>query len=160
MKPISICKSILPLLVSIALPAGATLPTVPTPAAQPAPSYGAAGLLQAGFGLVVVLALVFLCAWVMRRVGLQRHGTAQVVKVVASTMVGQRERVVVVEVGNEWLVLGVTPGQVRSLHSMPAQDLPPVETIQLSAMAGNAASAASVFSQKLRESLSKARRTD
>lgn len=147
------CRPMLQLLLlaSIALPAAAALPTVPTPAAEPASSYGAAGLLQTGLGLAVVLALVFLCAWVVRRVGLQQHGTGQLVKVVASTMVGPRERVVVVEVGDAWLVLGVTPGQVRSLHSMPAQDLPPADTIQLS-------SAASVFSQKLRDSLGKTRR--
>jgi flagellar protein FliO/FliZ len=33
--------------------------------------------------------------------------------------VGPKERVVVVEVGETWLVVGVAPGQVTALHNMP-----------------------------------------
>ncbi|MEO8407263.1 MAG: flagellar biosynthetic protein FliO, partial [Oxalobacteraceae bacterium] len=103
---------------------------------------------------IAVLALIFLCAWAARRFGLQRHASSRLIKVVASTMVGQRERVVVVEIGTSWLVLGVTPGQIRSLHTMPAENLP---TDPASAAGTNAAS---VFSHKLRESISKKRRSD
>ena len=42
-------------------------------------------------------------------------------KVVSSTSVGQRERVVVVEVAGQWLVLGVTPQNIHTLHTLPAQ---------------------------------------
>ena len=41
-------------------------------------------------------------------------------RVVAGAAVGQRERVVVVEVGSTWLVLGVAPGSVTALHQMPS----------------------------------------
>jgi flagellar protein FliO/FliZ len=139
-----------------ALPANAVLPTV-QPAvvtAEPIPSLGAAALLQTGLGLVAVLGLIFLCAWAARRFGLQRHASSRLIKVVSSTMVGQRERVVVVEIGTSWLVLGVTPGQIRSLHTMPAESLPP------DLVAATSTTAASVFSHKLRESISKLRRSD
>ena len=65
-------------------------------------------------------------------------------------MVGQRERVVVVEVGGSWLVLGVAPGQVRALHTLPAQT--PLETPSAGLQGTTPASA---FSQKLLESLGK-----
>ncbi len=110
------------LLAGIATSAGATLPTVPTPVVEPASSLGASGLLQAGLGLALVLALIFLCAWAVRRLGLHQFGGERLLKVVSSVMVGQRERVVVVEIGNSWLVLGVAAGQVQALHSMPAQE--------------------------------------
>jgi flagellar protein FliO/FliZ len=42
-----------------------------------------------------------------------------VVKVVGATMVGPRERVVVIEVEDARLVLGVGGGQVRLLHTLP-----------------------------------------
>lgn len=138
----------------VALPAIAALPTVPTAAAQPMSSLGAAALLQAGLGLVAVLALIFLCAWAARRFGLQSHVNNRLIKVVASTMIGQRERIVVVEIGTSWLVLGVTPGQIRSLHTMPAEDLPTGPA----AAAGT--TAASAFSHKLRESITRLRRSD
>ena len=105
-----------------------SLPTVPSHAVEVAPVVGASGLLQAGLGMLMVLGLIFACAWLARRFGLQRFGGGgQVVKVVSSASVGQRERVVVVEVSGTWLVLGVTSSQINTLHSLPAQSLPPGE---------------------------------
>jgi len=46
--------------------------------------------------------------------------------VVGERAVGTRERVVLVEVAGQWLVLGVAPGQVRTLANLPRPDnLPP-----------------------------------
>lgn len=139
------------LLACISLTAGAALPTVPTVAAEPVRSFGMGGFLQAAFGLAIVLALIFLCGWAARRLGLRQAGSGRLLKVVSSTMVGQRERVVVVEIGGSWLVLGVAAGQVRALHTLPAQSLPEVQAA--SAMGGLTPAAA--FSQKLLESLGK-----
>ncbi|MEJ8811098.1 flagellar biosynthetic protein FliO [Variovorax ureilyticus] len=133
-----------------ALPAHAVLPTVPSHGgAEAAPAVGAGGLLQAGFGMVVVLGLIFLCAWLARRFGLQRFNGGNVVKVVSSSNIGQRERVVVVEVGGNWLVLGVTHSQINTLHTLPAQAMPQ------DPVAANAAALKPIelFAQKLRESI-------
>ncbi|VTU33396.1 flagellar biosynthetic protein FliO [Variovorax sp. PBL-E5] len=132
-----------------ALPAQAALPTVHTPVAEAAPAVGASGMLQAGFGMLVVIGLIFACAWLARRFGLQRFGGGQLVKVLSSSMVGQRERVVVVEVGATWLVLGVTASQINTLHTLPAQALPNAPA------AGDAPARTPIdlFAQKLRESL-------
>ncbi len=138
------------LLVWFSLAAGAVLPTVPTPAAEPVRSFGMAGLLQAAFGLAVVLALIFLCGWAARRLGLRQPGSGRMLKVVSSAMVGQRERVVVVEIGGSWLVLGVAAGQVRALHTLPAQSLPAAPAAALTGTTPVGA-----FSQKLLESLGK-----
>jgi flagellar protein FliO/FliZ len=137
------------LLACASFAAGAVLPTVPSPAAEPPHSYAAAGLLQAGFGLAVVIGLIFLFAWVVRRFGLQTPGSGRLLKVVSSVMVGQRERVVVVEIGASWLVLGVAAGQVRALHTMPAEKLPEVHTPSINGFSGGA------FSQKLVESITR-----
>lgn len=136
--------------VCVSFSANAVLPTVPTPAAEPVRSFAAAGLLQAGFGLAVVVALIFLCAWVARRFGLQQSGSGRLLKVVSSAMVGQRERVVVVEIGDSWLVLGVAAGQVRALHTMPAAKLPEIQAPSIKGFSGEGA-----FSHKLIESLNK-----
>ena len=133
-----------------ALPALAALPTVPTPA-EAAPAVGASGLLQAGFGMLVVLGLIFACAWMARRFGLQRFGGGNVVKVVSSSMVGQRERVVVVEVGATWLVLGVTASQINTLHTLPAQAV--ASAPAASPLDTKTSQALGLFAQKLRESL-------
>ena len=69
-------------------------------------------------GLGVVLGVIFGAAWLVKRVAPRNYASAGVLRVVAGTAVGQRERVVVVEVGATWLVLGVTAGSVNMLHQM------------------------------------------
>jgi len=73
--------------------------------------------------LFLILGGFVLVAWLMRRYmpGVGKQG---VVKVVGATMVGPRERVVVVEVENTWLLLGVGAGQVRLLDKRDKPDTP------------------------------------
>ncbi len=93
---------------------GGLLPlTAMAQASQPAvPSIGRLLL-----GLLAVLALLMLCAWLVRRGGLT--GNAGVIKVVAQTAVGTRERVVLVQGGEQQLLIGVTPQQINLLHTLP-----------------------------------------
>ena len=76
-------------------------------------------MLQVMLGLGLVLAVIAGAAWLLRRFGGMARGAASVVKVIGGSAVGQRERVVLVEVGDTWLVVGVAPGHVTALHSMP-----------------------------------------
>lgn len=76
---------------------------------------GVAGML---LSLLLILGLFVLAAWLVKRY-VPQVGKSGPVKVVGATMVGPRERVVVVEVENTWLVLGVGGGQVRTLHTLP-----------------------------------------
>lgn len=83
---------------------------------------GGASLAQAGLGLFAVIALILGMAWLARRVGLVRHGSGgAAMKVVGSLMLGARQKVVMVEVGDTWLVLGVSAGEIRPLHTLPAR---------------------------------------
>jgi len=90
--------------------------------ATPPSAVGAGSMLQFAFGLIIVLGLIVAAGWFMKRfqVGPSAPGT---VKVIAGASVGQRERVVVVEVGDNWLVLGVAPGRVNALHTMPRGEI-------------------------------------
>lgn len=77
-----------------------------------------ASLVQVVLGLVVVLGAIVGCAWLFRRLGGATLGTQSWLRVVGGTLVGQRERVVIVEVAGEWLVLGVTAHNVNLLARM------------------------------------------
>jgi flagellar protein FliO/FliZ len=71
--------------------------------------------------LLLVLGAVFAAAWLLRRVrGMQRTRTAEGLTVVAEVAVGPRERVVLVEVAGERVLVGVAPGSVRALRNWPA----------------------------------------
>jgi flagellar protein FliO/FliZ len=83
------------------------------------------GLLRATLGLAVVLALIFAVGWVMKRLSPARGGTSGPLRVVGSQALGTRERVVLLEVGEQWLVVGVAPGSVRGLATLPRGELPP-----------------------------------
>jgi len=69
-------------------------------------------------GLLLVLAFIIACTWLLKRFSIIPTITSGNLKVIAATGVGQRERVVIVEIGETWLVLGVAPGQVTKLHTM------------------------------------------
>jgi flagellar protein FliO/FliZ len=84
------------------------------------PALGVGAVLQTVVGLAVVIGLVFGCAWLARRFGLQPGNRGGLVKTVGATSLGGKERVAVVEIGDTWLVLGAAPGNVRLLHTMPA----------------------------------------
>jgi flagellar protein FliO/FliZ len=84
------------------------------------PTLGAGAVLQTLTGLIIVIGLVLGCSWLARRFGLQPPGRGGLVKVIAGSSLGGKERVSVVEIGDIWLVLGSAPGSVRLLHTMPA----------------------------------------
>jgi len=109
----------------IAAPAIAAAPApAPAPAAA-APSPSSAGsLLQVVFGLLVVLGLLAGALWFLKRMGGGRFAPGSVVKIVGGVSVGNRERVMVVEVADQWIVIGVAPGRVNTLASMPRQEQP------------------------------------
>jgi flagellar protein FliO/FliZ len=79
-------------------------------------------LLQVLLGLVAVLACMAGAAWMLRRFGLAKTASASAVKVVGGVNVGTRERVLVVEVADQWIVVGVAPGRVNALATMPRQE--------------------------------------
>lgn len=81
------------------------------------------GSLQVIFGLLLVALLLAGSLYLLKRLAAPSGGTA-LLRIISAAAVGTRERVVVVEVGETWLVLGVAPGQVNKLHELPRQALP------------------------------------
>jgi len=83
------------------------------------------GLLQLGFGFLVILALLLGTLWLLKRVAAPHGHQGGLLRVVGSAAIGPRERVVVVEIGERWLVVGVAPGQVTALHDLPRGEASP-----------------------------------
>jgi len=87
-------------------------------ATAPMVNSGVAGqLTQLVFGLLLVLGLIFFLAWLLRRV--QQAGPAgkgQVIELIGSRALGPRDRLMLVQVGNEQILLGLSPGTITALH--------------------------------------------
>jgi len=69
--------------------------------------------------MVIVVAVIALAAWLVKRFTPRGYGATGALRVIAGAAVGPRERVVVIEIGSTWLVVGVAPGSVSRLHEMP-----------------------------------------
>ncbi|WP_176692829.1 flagellar biosynthetic protein FliO [Photorhabdus luminescens] len=92
-----------------------------TQVATSAPLPAGQTLMQVSSALAGVLLLIFTLTWLIRRMGLfsSKGKIQQQLSIKASCSLGQRERVVIVEVEDNWLVLGVTAQQINLLHQMP-----------------------------------------
>jgi flagellar biosynthetic protein FliO len=138
-------------------PAALGTVTVPAPAPAPAPGpvtmpAGSAtgSLLQTLFALIVVLAVLALLAWFLKRYGPKAGGGSANLRIVGSLNLGGRERLLVVEVGNQWIVVGASPGRVNALATMPKQ-----EGIEGTAALAQHAPSANSFADWLKQTIDK-----
>ncbi|MGI2259480.1 flagellar biosynthetic protein FliO [Shewanella sp. GXUN23E] len=68
-------------------------------------------------GLILVLLLIFALAFVVKRFNLVPSSHGQL-KTLAVTPLGQKEKLVLVEVGKQQYLLGVTPHQVNLIDKL------------------------------------------
>jgi flagellar protein FliO/FliZ len=80
-----------------------------------APDIGGS-LIQVTLGLFVVLMIIAASAWFTRRFGHFQATAGGSLRIIGGLHVGAKERLVVVQVGEEQLLLGVAPGRISKLH--------------------------------------------
>ena len=118
-----------------------------TPAATPVTAPGSLGgqLAQMVFGLLLVVGLIFFLAWVLRRMQSTAVKGGQVIEIVGSRAIGPRDRLLLVQVGKEQILIGHTPGTIEALHVLAE----PVE------VPASARQATPEFAQRLMELMGK-----
>jgi flagellar protein FliO/FliZ len=77
--------------------------------------------------LVFVLGLMGAAVWVLRRTGIAPRAGSSHLKIVSQLALGPRERVVVVEAGDRWLLLGVGAGGISRLGTLPRAEGAPAD---------------------------------
>jgi flagellar protein FliO/FliZ len=82
------------------------------------------GIGHVTLALLVVLAVIFSLAWLVRRVRGVTLNSNNTLSVLASVSVGQRERAVLIRCGETQLLLGVAQGQVTRLHTLGPSTTP------------------------------------
>ncbi len=73
-------------------------------------------LLQTFGGLLLVLAIIAFLAWLLRRTGQFNSAANGEMKIIASLSLGSREKAVLLQVGEQQILVGVTAQQVQTLH--------------------------------------------
>lgn len=103
----------------------------------------ATSIFQLILVLLFVVGLILFAAWFFRRLGQFGGTNNQAIRYLGGISVGQRERIVLIEVGETQLLVGVAPGRVEKLHKL---DVP----LDIDATAGN-----TPFARKLAEMMNK-----
>ncbi len=80
------------------------------------PELNAAYLMQIVFSMAVVIGGIVALTWLMRRLQQRPGSPGASLRAVASLNVGARERVVLIEIGDKQILVGVAPGRVQTLH--------------------------------------------
>ncbi len=105
----------------------------------------ATSVLKIGLMLVVVILMFFAFAWILRRMnGMHPQGSG-ILKITAGISVGQRERLAIVEVDGQRLLIGVTPHNIQTLHVLGEAQAP----------TSSASSSSPSFKESFRHVLSK-----
>lgn len=100
----------------------------------------AGNLWQLTFGLLLVLGLMIGLAWLLRRTGSFQVGGGGL-RILGGLSLGSRERVVLLQVGDTQLLLGVAPGHVQTLHVLEQ----PLDTAAAEVAGGFAAQLARIM---------------
>lgn len=88
-------------------------------------------LFNVGGALCLIILFIAGIAWIARGAGFAPHAIRgnKLLTVKSSQSLGQRERVVIVEVDDKWLLLGVTPSSINCLATLEKRDDEPQDAV-------------------------------
>lgn len=75
-------------------------------------------LIKLTGGLILVVAVIFILAWLVKRLNLTQHSQNGLLRIVAGLAVGTKDRIVLLQVGEEQILLGLSPGRIEKLHTL------------------------------------------
>lgn len=97
--------------------ASALLLSTATQAAEArTPSIDSGITMTVMLSLLLVVSVIVLLAWLLRRAGIGSVVGGHTIRVLAAASVGTRERVLLVDVNGHQLLLGVTPNNINTLQ--------------------------------------------
>jgi len=97
-------------------------------------------LIETLLGLLLVLAIIAFLVWLLRKTGQFQTASNREVHIISSIALGTRERAVLLQVGKQQILVGVTSQNVQTLHVLEE----PIST-------DNKQSSSSNFSDKLHQ---------
>ena len=84
--------------------------------AVPVSPLNMSSIFQVVAALLVILLLIIAISWLYRKYGFKYGMSGESIKVISAISLGGKEKAVLLQVGNEQILLGVSPGYVRKVH--------------------------------------------
>ncbi len=75
-------------------------------------------LMKLTGGLLLVVAVIFVLAWLVKKFNLNQQSQNGLIRIIAGLTIGTRDRIVLLQVGEEQILLGLTPGRIEKLHTL------------------------------------------
>ena len=105
-----------------------------SPAGLPAaPGIGGGDILSLGLSLIIVVGVIIALGWFYSRSRFVSGGGADLITIVATRPLGPKERLMIVEVADQQLLIGMTSTGASTLHVLEK----PVEVSARTPVAGN-----------------------
>lgn len=91
----------------------ATDTTLQTPFVSPSTT-----IIEMLVGLAVVVLMILALVWLTKRLGLAQHQTGDLMKIKSCLPLSTKEKLLLVEVGNEQVIVGVSPGGISHIKTL------------------------------------------
>jgi flagellar protein FliO/FliZ len=88
---------------------------------------GAGQALQVILGLFLVLGMILAAAWAARRLQAIRPQGSGHIRIIEGMAVGTRDKLLLIEVDGQRVLLGMSPGRIATLHSFEVASAPQFE---------------------------------
>lgn len=115
-----------------------------TPTLPVTPGVGGGDILSLGASMIIIVGIIVLLGWLYSRSRFMSGGASDVINVVATRALGPKERLMVVEVADQQLLIGMTAAGVQTLHVL---DKPVAATQKESNQAGFAGRLRAAFQE-------------
>jgi flagellar protein FliO/FliZ len=106
------------LLLTIGLFSGVLRAQTENLAAAPLEPISSPYLLKLTGGLILIVALILLLAWLVKKFNLNQQSHSGLIKIIAGLSIGTRDRIVLLQIGEEQILVGLTPGRIEKLHTL------------------------------------------
>lgn len=108
-----------------------------------------ANIMQMMMGLFFIVIMIFGVVWLMKKVGYQGYNASGLIKVKSCLPISNKEKILLIEVGEEQVLVGTAPGFIGHIKTM---DKP---VMDISNTAFSTPPVASAFADKLKNIINK-----
>ena len=106
------------LIASIGIFSGAALAQSDAGTGVPLDPISSPYLVKLTGGLILVVLVIFVLAWLVKKFNLNQQSANGLIRIIAGLSIGTRDRILLLQVGEEQILVGLTPGRIEKLHTL------------------------------------------